>query len=366
MTPSITQYTSEDRTGFLALHNELLSGMDAEVFDWKYLQHPYVDTPQIVVAKDDDTVVGAVGCLYVPLEVDGQRIKGSHTMDIMIKEEYRSPKLFKRLVDKLRGTYDDVAVEFGSGGRETRIAWERLAGRDYQYVDRHVRIQRIEDLLGEDPSLLLAGLGTLAGGALRIGLRVRDWVAERRFESYPVSRENGYVDSAFDIFDGLSRYPVSIARDSDFWSWRVSDPRIDTYTYQATDGGESVASVLVSINKSGQRNDCVISLQEFSGGKGGVDGLLSIYSKIVRDFSNVAVIRSTDNSSPDVYHRSGLSHQRVATTILNSTIFKHLSKRLNGNPEHDEIGEKEFGCKWLDDTYSYDTTKWEYSNMLMD
>ena len=364
MTVSVVTYTADDREAFIDLHEELLGGISSDVFRWKYEQPPGVDTPRIAVARDGDEVVGAVGALYVPLRWDGAPIEASHPMDIMVAESHRGAKLFTELVGKLRDGYDDIAVEFGTGARESRIAWERFGGWTYSAVDRNVRIQRPEALL-DDAGPVRTALSALAGGSLRAVLRVRD-TASMHTETVDVSRTAGYEDSAFDVQDRWSPYPVSIRRDSAYWTWRVSDPRLDAYTYWVTESGSPIASVLVACRSDGGRKDVVIALQDYRDDDGGFAALVSIYERIIQDHRDATVVRTLNNSLGEIRRTTGLTHNRLLKRIGDTDFAETITAHTDIASDVDEWDRKPVGYNWLGSDEGAAPSAWEYSDLIVD
>lgn len=364
MTVSVDTYTDHDRDAFIDLHDDLLGGISTDVFSWKYEQPPGTDTPRIAVAKDGDEVVGAVGALSVPLTCNGEPIEASHPMDIMVEEEYRGAKIFKDLIDNLRESYDGVSVEFGTGARESRIAWERFGGWTYTDVDRNVRLQRPEALL-DDADSVVSALSVLAGGSLRALLRFRDAVYMNT-ESSDVSKAAGYADSAFSVPNRWSPYPVSIRREAEYWTWRVSDPRLDTYTYWVTESGSPIASVLVACKSDTRRKDVIIALQDHRDDDGGFSALISIYKRIIRDHRDATVIRTLNNSIEDICRTTGLNHNHLIERMVDNGLVNKITAYADISSDVDEWDTKPVGYNWIGDTDGVAPTEWEYSDLIVD
>lgn len=364
MAVSVGTYAKHDRDAFIDLHDDLLGGLTPDVFSWKYEQHPDADTPPLVVARDGDEVVGAVGALYVPFTCNGEPITASHPMDIMIDEEYRGARIFKELVDTLRESYDDISVEFGTGGRESRIAWERFGGWTYTDVDRNIRLQHPEALLDE-PDSVVSALSVLAGGSLRALLKVRDTVCMNT-ESFDVSKAAGYAGSAFRIPNRWSPYPVSIRRESEYWTWRVSDPRLDTYTYWVAESGSPIASVLVACKSDTRRKDVIIALQDYRDDDVGFSALVSIYKQIIRDHRDATVFRTLNNSIENICRTTGLNHNTLIKNIGDNDLVRKITTHVDIASDVDEWDSKPVGYNWLDGTDGIASTEWEYSDLTVD
>lgn len=373
MTATVRPYTEGDSDEFIELHRSIFdSDFSEELFEWKYTQAPGTDAPRIVVAEHDDSLVGAVGSIHVPLAVEGHSITGRSPVDIMIDEEFRGARLFINLVEELREVDDeDVAVEFGTGVRRTRIAWERFGGWKYSDVDRHVRVQRPEDLVtvNAEAGPVVSALLTLAGGSFRAALRIRDALAEFGTQSWNVSKEPGYSSTVFESIP-QSPQPVSIRCDSEFWEWRMSDERISAETYWIGDPDDPLAAVLTAKHNTSDPQ-CEIALQRSCSDRDGQFALLGIYREIISDHRDTTAIRVTNNGLDSIATAAGLNHGRWAMRVNESRYADLIQEKLDVNMDIDEVSSTPVGCRWFkeklpDGASTASTDQWEYSEYIVD
>jgi len=368
MTESVRRYVEEDRGSFINLHRDIFdSDMSSELFNWKYQQAPKAKDPPVVVAEKNNSIVGAVGSFLVPFNINHKYVLGSRPVDIMIEEEHRSHKLFIDLVERLRDLYpENVAFEFGTGVRETRKAWERFGGWEYDSIDRHIRIQRPGKSLGEDVTPVISYPIKVSGLIYRSLLKIWDKISELKISSYAVHKESEYVQAAFNSTNVKDEYPVSIERDADYWEWRAADPRIEMSTYWTGSVDNPIASVLIATEKSGERRNCRIALQDNRNGD--IEPLISIYKKILKDHTEYSRIQYTNNKPDGEFvKRVGLNHGKIIEKINKRNIIGKLLRVLNKNVPVEEINGEPVGYLWLDsDIEEYKPREWEYSDLTSD
>ena len=340
--------------------------MSSELFNWKYQQTPKAKDPPVVVAEKNDSIVGAVGSFLVPFKLNQQRVLASRPVDIMIDEEHRSHKLFINLIEELRDLYtDDVVFEFGTGVRETRKAWERFGGWEYDYIDKHVRINRPEKLLSQDINPFVFYLANFLGLMYKNAWRIRNKISKSKTSHHVVYKESGYVQRAFNNTNVEDEYAVSIQRDADYWEWRADDPRIKMSTYWVGSADNPMASVLTA-TRTAERSDCRIALQDHNNKN--IEPLLSVYSKIIKDHTESATIQYTNNKLPDEFVSDiGLDHMNKLEKLNYKNIINKMIGLLNENIEVEELSRKPVGCLWLDSNVDgYKPQEWEYSDLTSD
>lgn len=370
MDTNVRKYKERDKESIINLHNDIMqSGRTEELFNWKYINHPNIQEPRIVVAENDNTVVGYAGDFPVPLQVQDTPITARQPVDIMIREDFRSAKLFTDLVDTLRNAFGDnsVAVEFGYPTKATRKIWRRFENWSFYDYPQSIRIQRPETLLPE-----LQGIATLAelliqsaGLPLRLALRIRDWVSRRRDPTSieDVQQSRGYVSSAFGT-PPTKQHPVCIRRDQDYWNWRSKDPRRQIRSYWVGNKDSPDAAILVSQ----VRNSCEIALQESIDRNSGTEGILNIYYSIIRDYRYTDTIVAPSTIVGDLASRVGLTSEKWIHTLSKSRIGNDVESQFG--VDFDNFGSWTLGWKWYDnranDIESVPLSGWEFSPLLLD
>lgn len=363
MAVTVEMYNSQDQEGFINLHREIFnSNMNQSLFNWKYIEQPFSTSPNIAVAKENKNLVGAVGTMYVPLKIDNKPIKASHPMDIMIEEEYRSHRLFRDLIEKLREGYNDVAVEYGTGVKETRKAWERFGKWKYNSVDIKGRIQEPERLIGISEGYISSFLEQLIGVSYRSALTIRDKL--HRLDQYSGSiKKGGFVESKFNISDGPS-YPVSIRRNSAFWNWRIDDPRINNvYTYYIKNEKNIANMLLIDTEDYGHK----IALQNYSTKNNGFSALLAIYNRIFNEFTHTT-FTIKNNNIDELSERIGLTHFDHINNITKSKLMNKVVRNADSARGLDELDKKPVGHLWFPEVSDkkFKSSKWEFGYFITD
>ena len=367
MTGSVRRYVEPDREPFIELHRNIFdSDMSSELFSWKYQQTPKAQNPPVVVAERDDSIVGAVGSFLVPFKINQQRVLASRPVDLMIDEDHRSHKLFINLIEELRELYtDNVVFEFGTGVRETRKAWERFGGWEYDYIDKYIRIHRPEKLLGQDVNPAISHIFNFIGSIYKNMWRIRNNMSRLKTSRHEVHKESGYVQRAFNKTNIEDEYVVSIQRDADYWEWRADDPRIKMSTYWVGSADNPKASVLTT-TRSTERSDCRIALQDHNNKN--KEPLLSIYRKILEDHTESATIQYTNNKINDEFISNiGLNHMNIIEKMNYKGVVNKSIGLLNKKIEVEEFSRKPVGCLWLDSNIDeHKPQEWEYSDLTSD
>lgn len=370
MDTKVREYKEEDKESIINTHNEIMqSERTEERFNWKYIDHPSVQNPRIAVAENNNTIVGYVGDFPVPLQIRDTPITARQPVDIMIREDFRSAKLFTELVDTLRNTPNpnSAAVEFGFPTKATRKIWRRFENWSFCDYPQSIRIQRPETLLPE-----LQGIATLAklfiqlaGMPLRIALGIRDWVSRIRnqLSIKNVKKSQGYVSQVFSA-PSTKQHPVCIRRDQDYWNWRSKDPWREMRSYWVGDKDSPEAAILVSQVD----NICEIALQESIDENLGINGMLNIYYSIVRDYRYTDTIVAPSTMVGDLASRVGLTSEQWMHTVSNNRIGNTIQSQFG--VDLDNFGSWTLGWKWYDnratDIESVPLSEWEFSPLLLD
>lgn len=264
MNAKIQTFSRDDEEEYLELHNKIFdSGMDREMLQWKYVQ-PIIEgdsTPRLITAKVDGKLVGSIGEIKIPMEVNDFRVIGRNPADVMIAEPYRGADLFIKLVDALREINggNDVALEFGTGEPETRKVWKAFGKWSYTQLCRDVIIYNPFRLLNQsnDISSGTIEVVSILEKALDNFKRVTDSGLILSKNSRKVTKVDGYQNKTFAGKQNKSQ--VTLQHD-EYWPWRLDDPRIKGKTYWIGNPSNPVTAIFVIVNRNSPRTCEIIDI----------------------------------------------------------------------------------------------------------
>ena len=314
MTPnSVTVECAQpcDIEGFLSLHRSVFSaGIESrEWFRWKYENLSRLADLPVVVAKDDERVVGAIGYLGLTFKSGDNEILGIQPVDVMVDPEYRDQNLFLRLVRTGRSELypGDDYVEFGWPNSDTIDVWTRLQGWDV--LNEQTRKFRIQN-----PSRWLASSGRwsqiepvtrLIDLPFRAYLSVTDRQRSLSVDGFGVTRHD---DPPSDILESLYRDSIPdeihLRRDAAFYSDRLTAPHNDYPVYVAYETGEPVAAIVVSdaVNESWIRLIDVLPIN-----RSRISPLIAILQKVLADYRRSAGVEATSVLPRELIEKFGFN-----------------------------------------------------------
>ncbi len=72
--------------------------MSAELWDWKYIQNPFVSAdPEVIVAVENGKIVGARPLLLAEMWLEDEKVKAAQPCDTMVHPEHRREGIFSRM-----------------------------------------------------------------------------------------------------------------------------------------------------------------------------------------------------------------------------------------------------------------------------
>ncbi len=239
--------TEADVPEILALHREVFGtwprGVDRSVFDWKFLENPYLEGVPVIVATQGEDVVGAKGHVGLEMMLGGERRLGVQSTDLMVHPDHRRAGLHGRMVDLDTELSDEPLLFFGFPGEIPTAAY-RQWGRRVVSNPLYVRplspppANRASSLRRAARRLGLAAHGGWTAALDRIGPG-RDRFDVTVAAEPPTGRLASLYGSA--VPDG-----IHVRRTVEFYDWRTADPLDDFSAYLVCEDGEVATAVVVS------------------------------------------------------------------------------------------------------------------------
>lgn len=251
-----------DRTEFVRLRSEVFGTWpesDAvDVFDWKYVDNPYIRGVPLIVVEHDDTIVAGYGYLVFEMAFDGEPVVGIQGTDAVVHPDHRGRGLFTEMVGFGHDCYrsDEALLWYGfplSDAREIlqyrglydgEIATDVfLHPNDDDWIRYDGSGRRVAALL----KALRLPLYRLAMGAVELSESVVGTVAARSRPDIEVTRhETPPGEELQSLYERAIPDGLHVRRDEQFYEYRLRDPRFQFTTYVARRDGEPVAAVTTS------------------------------------------------------------------------------------------------------------------------
>lgn len=311
----IREFRSADRSEFLSLYEEVFGERNAEYFEWRFVENPYVTEPPIHVAVRDDEIVGGRASLPIDLLVDGRRIRSIMQIDPMVHPDHRGRGLFTRMAEAVYDQYapTDVQISIGFPNGVVKSALEGIADSlsiDAGLVEllpHYYRIQRPTALVDDDTSAAYA-LARIAAPVADSYLDVRDRLATRDGEhstaKIDIDQYSGCQPSVLaEIATTGSQDGIHAVRDEEFYRWRFDNPQYDYITYVGRIDGEPVASLTAGTRADESTTITHISdVQPVAGrtadGVDRTDMIARLLGRLVTDHRGADLIAATGSAIP--------------------------------------------------------------------
>ena len=247
----IETFKDGDETGLNNLFNTVFDQhRDLREWEWKFVNSPINSLPFVILAKDEEKIVGQYSCISFYLKYMDKIVRAVQPVDNFVDEEYRGGakgiqvQMFLRLEEALRNNAIDVG--FGFPNREAYVVGKRLL----KYVDL-IKIEnffrRLSWRLAVKSRVNIPLLINFAGWVSRLMIRISIAVKEKPIKGirYRWIRE---FDERVDSFWGKisEQYKIMMKRDFRYFNWRYNkNPRKDYHILQAEKDGDIVGITVV-------------------------------------------------------------------------------------------------------------------------
>lgn len=234
-----------DRERYVALFDRVLSGADTDWFEWKYEDNPFADHVPIVVATDDDRLVGAKSAVAVRLRAGNETIDALQPADTMVHPDHRRRGLFSRMTEFMKAHYAPRSPElFFNFPNEKTLAGGRKHG--WQEVGRlptYYRIQRVSAMAGDQLSGPVERGFDLFDPFLDAYLTARTELVSLRPDVRVIERDGVPADILADLYRRSVPDAIHAERSEQFYQWRFENPKWTYRTYLAGRSGPDVGVV---------------------------------------------------------------------------------------------------------------------------
>lgn len=253
------QATESDIDGFLSLYEATFipEKANSDWFEWQYVDLSELDddNPSVVVAINDEMVVGAVGFIGSRFRGPrGESIMGIQPVNVMVHPDYRGQGIFNEIVRTARNLIypSDNWLEFGYPNEialkiwTSKHQWEMV--RD-DPIPRHIRLQYptryATSSMRSDLVKTALSVGNLP---VRVFLAVNDRMNNLEIgDGFEVIKQDSPpIGVLTDLYQQAIPNQIHLNRTSDFYETRLSGPHSNYVTYVAQREDEPMAAIIVA------------------------------------------------------------------------------------------------------------------------
>ncbi|MFC5366439.1 GNAT family N-acetyltransferase [Salinirubrum litoreum] len=244
---TIRPYRPEDEDGFLALFEVVMGEEKGEDwFAWKYEHNPYLDHVPMIVALDGGTVVGSRPLFPLPVVSDGERSIALQPGDAMVHPAHRRRGVFTRMIEQMMETYSGDHPFYFSFPNHLSLPGHLKHGSEVvSERSSYYRIENPASMVGPQTDRTAVRLAATVGTPVASGYyRVRDFLARGGPDVTVREESEPPVAALATLYRSAVPDEIHVARDEQFYRWRLGNPDWEYTTYVADgDAGPEAAIV---------------------------------------------------------------------------------------------------------------------------
>lgn len=293
-------YSPADLDGVLSLYETVFGKTRSpEWFAWRY-DTPYVDEPQVIVAEQSGTVVGAEPFIAFRFETGAGTVLAVEPADAMVHPDHRRQGLLTRMTEFALDRYaaGEPSFVFNFPNRAAVDAYRKLGWRAVPDVTSLYRIQNPANFLPVSRNSRLHGA---VESTTRAGSNALYTLLERRGGDDAVSVErHGRVPSTTlaRLYERDVPAALHARRDAAFFEWRLGNPDWSPTTYVASRGAEPVAALVTVTERTNDRTFTKVLEALPMGGAGVEDELKRLLAEACRDHAASDVLKMAHPTVP--------------------------------------------------------------------
>jgi len=318
----VRPYAPSDRDAFLSLYESVWGhAKRPDWFDWRFRANPYRDGVQMVVAADDDELVGAEPMLPFRLHIGSTTVDAYQPVDWIVHPDYRRRGIFSRMTERLLAyCADDATLLFNFPNDALLPGLSKFGWRVVGELPTSYRVQNPRTLFLEtvepDPTSAVTPLLTAATTLTKRGLELLDRLNDRPHD-IAVERKAGVaVDGIHGLYNSNPPTRIHVPRDEPFLRWRFANPNWKTRSYIATRRGTAVATVVTATERT---PDCTVTMlldyQPMDTPPS--EATDALFARIIRDNRDADVLKMLGDFAPRLRRRHGFYND---TTVSRSRL----------------------------------------------
>lgn len=319
----------DDVEEWIGLHHTVFgswpSDLDRTIFNWKYVENPYVKSPPIFIAEVNNRIVGARSFFPILMNISGSHVLAFQPCDTMVHPDHRRKGLFTMMTQKALEYYEykDVKLYFNFPSKYSRQGYYNLG---WSEVENHEYI-RILDSDFITQKMLTGDLNILRSVFSQIPIKTLNkiihWVNDNGH--YEVEKyDSPPVETLCSLYEKSIPNEIHAVRNDLFYNWRLDDPLHDFQTYIFRDGPEILSAFIVSnrLTNNGTKN--TVLLRDVLPMKN--EGRREQVDRLVQDVVGSNDIRLWEGplKRPDIYLNGFLPPEKI---LPNSERHCHIAVR---------------------------------------
>ena len=225
---------------FVSLHNKIFGSWKTkgeEQFHWKYQENPYLEETPVIIVTKGGRVVAARGYFVMKVNIGGEVFLGLQAADLMVHPDHRRKGIFKKMNEYgRRWLGSPKTIFFSFPNRKARRGY--LKEREWHGVKYPLYVCYPKSYLLFGSSGIIESVDSrfLQVGRLAVG------------DEYSLT----LIDEPSTVLgtgdDNKNR--INIAKDDEFYSWRLSEPCRTFDAYAVKNDGKTRATFVISYDSS--------------------------------------------------------------------------------------------------------------------
>lgn len=326
---SIRAGGSGDREAFLSLYETVWRhSRSAAWFDWRFVDNPFTDRVELVVAEDAGRVVGAESLLALPLATPNGTVPVRQPVDWIVHPEHRHRGLFTRMTEQLLSmTAGRAELLFNFPSDALRPGLRKFDWTEVAPVPMRYRVQNATGVCATLPDDGL-GASALTRAATPV-VRAVHAVADRLTSSpadVTVERVDGIDTNAIrTVYTETRPDTVHVPRTTTYLDWRFANPRWDVATYVARRDDRPVATLVVGRETAdGIEKALLLDVQPMTTEPSRAPAFAAALDAALAELGDVDIVTASARPFPGVLGRrdflrdDGFPLDRFATTTTHA------------------------------------------------
>jgi hypothetical protein len=330
---SIRAGGSGDRDAFLSLYESVWGrSKSAAWFDWRFVDNPFTDRVELVVAEYAGRVVGAEPLLALPLATPAGTVPVRQPVDWIVHSDHRQRGLFTRMTEQLLSTTVDRAeLLFNFPSDALRPGLQKFDWTEVASVPMRYRVQNAAGISASltDDDHDTSVLTQAATPAVRAVLAVADRLTSSMAD-VSVQRVDGTATRAIrSVYTETRPDTVHVPRTTTYLDWRFANPRWDVATYVARRGDRPVATLVVGRETvDGAEKALLLDVQPMTTDPARAPAFAAALDAALADLADVDVVTAPARVFPGVLgHRGFLRDDSFPLTRF-ATTTTHVVRPL--------------------------------------
>jgi len=265
------RYRPGDEAEMLRLFREVFGReRSLEHWEWQFKHSPY-GGPFAVLARrtTDRALVGQHIVMLYLLNVKGRPVRGCHSLDLAVREDYRGQRIFDVTARECFEWCLDHDIQFvlafpnesSYPGFVRTLGWNRILFPN-RYVMRVGIARAVPGGLGRVP-FVRSVLDGVFRGVRRLGLWARHAALASHARGVRFSTSARVPEGHDDLWNACrSQEVLSLWKDAEYLRWRYDENPDHEFTYLFLQGGDAIVALAVVVAQVGVATICELLVRD--------------------------------------------------------------------------------------------------------